>query len=92
VKELLNDIKFRFTLKTLKALCQAANLPVSGNKPMLQDRLRVHLQKLLERQVSVKYQVVKAAAEAERAIGYGTVSNRYVDWNRSCGLMRIGLG
>jgi len=78
VQELLNDIRFRFTIKTLKALCQAAALPVSGTKPTLQERLRQHLESLVDRQQSVKYQMVKTSAEFERGQPYGGGGTRYV--------------
>jgi len=78
VQELLNDIRFRFTIKTLKALCQAAALPVSGTKPTLQERLRQHLEILLDRQQSVRYQMVRTTAEIEKGQPYGGGGSRYI--------------
>jgi hypothetical protein len=78
VQDILNDIKSRFTNKSLKALCQTANLPVSGNKPHLQQRLQTHLAGLLNGQQTVGFQTMKAVAEVERGFKYGGHVHRYV--------------
>jgi hypothetical protein len=75
-QDLLNDIRSRFTIKSLKALCQTASLPVGGNKPHLQQRLQLYLSGLRERQQTVPYQTMKTIAEVERGYAYAGGPNR----------------
>jgi SAP domain len=64
------DIDSRFTVKNLKALCQALGIAISGTKGALQQRLRMYLDQLAGKQDVVRFNIGKTAAESERGRSY----------------------
>ena len=65
------DVESRFTVKSLKAVCSALNLPISGTKGLLQQRLRTTFDSIATRQDKERFGIGKAAVEAERGSPYG---------------------
>jgi SAP domain len=72
VQDILNDIETRFTVKSLKTICSACNLPVGGTKPLLQQRLRGHFLQMSSKSNYAAFNIAKSAAEHERGYAYGT--------------------
>ena len=48
---------------------------MSGTKGILQQRLRTYFEQLVAKQDSIRFNIVKTAAESERGVSYGI--NRY---------------
>ena len=72
------DIERFFTVKSLKALCAALGVPVSGAKGVLQQRLRASFLRILNVQDTALFNIGKAAAEIERGRSYATArTGRY---------------
>ena len=65
------DIDSRFTVKSLKSVCSALNLPVGGTKGLLQQRLRSYFDQLVNKRDTVQFNIGKATTEAERGVAYG---------------------
>jgi hypothetical protein len=65
------DIESRFTVKSLKAVCHALGLAISGTKGSLQQRLRAHFDQLVGKQDTIRFSIGKTAAESERGGSYG---------------------
>jgi len=71
VKDVIYDIDNSFTIPKLKAMCTALGIAVGGAKAQLQTRLTTHLNLLLTRQDTARYNLAKSTAEAQRGISYG---------------------
>ena len=80
------DIDARFTVKSLKAVCQAIGLPISGTKGLLQQRLRNHFDHLVSKQDSIQYGIAKTTVESERGYPYGQPRQTRYDVNKGSGI------
>jgi hypothetical protein len=77
------DIDGRFTVRSLKHLCTGLNLPLSGTKGVLQERLRKFFDMLLNRNDTARFDLGKSLAEAERGYAYGPRATSRYDIYRS---------
>ena len=72
-------------------MCTALGLTVGGTKGQLQAKLTAHLNMLLSRHDSVKYNLAKSSAEIQRGSAYGarveyvTGDGRKIDFSRPNG-------